>query len=180
MAPCIACAALLACGNPSLPLDDLPDGMVQSTTVVARTPVLSSYPCMAQCHLQRTPNPTRRELREFHVSRRVNHGPLIDWCQFCHDLNDLDHLHLINGTPIPFNEAYRLCGQCHAEKYRDWGRGVHGSQIGAWAGARQRRSCPLCHDPHDPHRHQIESLPPPRGERHHLAHERTQEGHDGL
>ena len=67
----------------------------------------------------------------------------------------------IDATPVPFDESYRLCAQCHPARARDWEHGLHGLQTGAWAGERRRRNCTACHDPHDPHRPAFQALPPP-------------------
>ena len=52
------------------------------------------------------------------------------WCLDCHDAADRDLLHLASGERVPFEESYRLCGQCHGEKLRDWRAGVHGRRTG--------------------------------------------------
>lgn len=136
-----------------------------AVTVLARTPHLATYPCMARCHTARAPNPTPREMREFHTGRVLRHGPTIRACDFCHPSGDLDHLRLITGEAVSFDASYRLCGQCHGEKLRDWERGVHGSQTGSWSGDRARRACAVCHDPHAPARPQFDALPPPQNDR---------------
>ena len=51
---------------------------------------------------------------------------------------------------MPFEESYRLCGQCHGEKYRDWRAGVHGRRVGQWNGAKRYLLCVHCHSPHQP------------------------------
>lgn len=130
-----------------------------------RTQDLATYPCMARCHVRRVPDPTARPLREFHAGRVVHHGPTIQWCDFCHDLANLDQLHTITGQSVSFDEAPRLCGQCHPARLRDWEHGVHGLQTGSWAGPQLRRSCTVCHDPHDPHRPAFQALPPPSRDR---------------
>ena len=55
-------------------------------------------------------------------------------------------LRLANGTLVPFEESYRLCGQCHGDKYRDWRAGVHGRRVGSWNGEKQYLLCVHCHD----------------------------------
>ena len=72
------------------------------------------------------------------------------WCLDCHDATNRDVLHLASGEPVPFAESYRLCGQCHGEKYRDWRVGVHGRRVGQWNGAKQYLLCVHCHNPHQP------------------------------
>lgn len=73
------------------------------------------------------------------------------WCYQCHTKDDIDRLHLSDGTPVGFDEAYELCGSCHGDKLRDFRAGIHGLTTGDWNGERLRRSCPYCHDPHAPH-----------------------------
>jgi hypothetical protein len=133
--------------------------------IVPRTPELATFSCLERCHAARTPNPTPRALQEFHAGREIHHGPMIHWCDFCHRIDHLDQLHLIDGTAVSFNEEHRLCQQCHQNRVRDWEHGVHGLQTGAWAGERRRRECGVCHDPHDPHRPHFNSLPPPAHDR---------------
>lgn len=126
-----------------------------------RTPYLTTFSCQEQCHTKLEPNPERRDLTEFHTIRPVSHGPAIDWCTFCHRVEDIDNLRLIDNQPITFDDSHMLCGQCHGDKYRDWETGVHGSQTGSWNGTQVRRSCPFCHDPHVPGIPHVEALPPP-------------------
>lgn len=136
-----------------------------TVTIVPRTPEIATFPCVSACHVRLTPNPTPRALHDFHAGRVLNHGPTITWCTFCHQDDNLDRLHLIDGTLVTFDEAYRVCGQCHPQRVRDWNRGIHGLNTGSWAGEHQRRSCPVCHDPHDPHRPVFQALPPPPRDR---------------
>ena len=72
------------------------------------------------------------------------------WCLDCHDNAKRDVLHLSSGDPVPFTESYRLCGQCHGDKYRDWRAGVHGKRIGHWDGEKTYFLCVNCHNPHAP------------------------------
>ena len=132
-----------------------------SVLVVARTPTLVTWPCAERCHARRVYDPRPRELREFHTGKVLRHGATLTWCDRCHDARDLDRLRLFDGSGVSFDEAPRLCGQCHAEKYEDWTRGVHGTQTGSWRDERRRRACAACHDPHDPHRPHFEALPRP-------------------
>ncbi len=155
--------ALAGCADRSREMRPAPDG--GAVTVMPRVPHLATFPCMQRCHTDRAPNPTPREMREFHTGRVLRHGPTIRNCDFCHPSGELDHLRLINGDAVSFNESYRLCGQCHGEKLRDWEHGVHGSQSGSWAGARLRRACTVCHDPHAPQRPQFDPIPPPQRDR---------------
>jgi hypothetical protein len=107
------------------------------------------FPC-SQCHTD-PGDPTRRALG-FHddVQGRFDHDAEHRWCLDCHDRADRDVLHLSSGEKVPFTESYRLCGQCHGDKFRDWRAGVHGKRVGSWSGAKTYFLCVNCHDPHSP------------------------------
>ena len=66
-----------------------------------------------------------------------------------------------SGEPIKFEESYKLCGQCHGEKYRDWKAGVHGKRTGEWNGRKTYLLCVNCHDPHSPKFKSMTPMPPP-------------------
>lgn len=162
---CVPAMLLVAgCKDRPVAFAELPDASAQ-VTVLARAGQLATWPCMERCHSQRTFNTQPRELREFHAGRRINHGNTLRWCDACHDSTNLDQLHMlpvgaaVTSTTVPFDEAYRVCGQCHAEKYRDWELSIHGSTTGSWSGDRVRRNCTTCHDPHDPHRPSFDPIP---------------------
>lgn len=121
-----------------------------SITIDPRQPLLPTYPC-SRCHADRTPDPTERRLTEFHTEKVLQHGTQKGWCYRCHTKENIDKLHLGDGTLVSFDEAYELCGSCHGDKFRDFRAGLHGLTTGDWNGARLRRSCPACHDPHNPH-----------------------------
>ena len=121
-----------------------------SVAVMARIPLLPTYPC-SRCHEDRTPDPRERQLTEFHTQKILHHGTLGGWCYRCHTKDNIDRLHLQDGTLVTFDQAFELCGSCHGDKLRDWKAGIHGLTTGWWLGDRQRRSCPFCHDPHNPH-----------------------------
>ncbi len=108
------------------------------------------FPCSV-CHATMKVNRTRRELTEFHTDIVLKHGSAQLWCLDCHNADNRDVLHLASGEPVPFDESYRLCGQCHGEKYRDWRAGVHGRRTGYWNGHKTYLLCVHCHNPHQPH-----------------------------
>ncbi len=118
------------------------------------------FPC-SECHADLPPDPTVRVLENEHTEIKLEHGGENRWCLDCHDVNDRDKLHLANGTPVPFAESYRLCGQCHGDKYRDWRAGVHGKRTGYWNGAKRYLLCAHCHNPHSPKFKPLKPLPPP-------------------
>ena len=120
-----------------------------SITIEERQQFLPMFPC-SRCHATRTPNPEERVLKELHTQKVLEHGTQKGWCYRCHSIDDIDKLHLGDGTKVEFNKAYELCGSCHGDKLRDWEQGIHGLTTGFWLGDRLRRSCPNCHDPHSP------------------------------
>ena len=120
-----------------------------SVAVDPRQPLLPTFPC-SRCHEGRAPNTEERALKEFHTQKVLAHGTQSGWCYRCHTKEHIDQLHLGDGTLVSFNEAYELCGSCHGDKLRDWKAGIHGLTTGYWLGDRTRRSCPACHDPHQP------------------------------
>ena len=107
------------------------------------------FPC-TQCH-QGPGDAKRRELA-FHddVQSAFDHDSEHRWCLDCHMNANRDVLHLANGDAVPFTESYRLCGQCHGDKYRDWRVGVHGKRVGMWNGQKTYYLCVNCHNPHSP------------------------------
>lgn len=117
------------------------------------------WPC-SQCHDPKTDDPRPRELRDEHKSLKLRHGDG-QWCLDCHDFQDPDKLHLANGEKITLEESYRLCAQCHGEKYNDWRLGIHGQRTGFWNGSKRYLLCVNCHSPHDPHFKPLQPLPPP-------------------
>lgn len=92
----------------------------------------------------------------------LQHDEAHRWCLDCHDADNRDVLHLASGEPVPFAESYRLCGQCHGEKYRDWRAGVHGRRVGEWNGHKRYLLCAHCHNPHQPRFRALEPKPAPR------------------
>jgi hypothetical protein len=119
------------------------------------------FPC-TQCHNADMPaNRTRRQLTDMHTDIELKHDTEHRWCLDCHDADHRDQLHLASGEPVPFEESYRLCGQCHGEKYRDWRAGVHGRRVGNWNGAKRYLLCVHCHSPHQPRFKPLQPMPVP-------------------
>jgi formate-dependent nitrite reductase cytochrome c552 subunit len=107
------------------------------------------------------PNLSRRALRDEHATIALQHAAGQLWCLDCHQAQDRDNLRLTTGASLPFNESYRLCGQCHGEKLRDWQIGLHGKRTGYWDGDKQFLLCSHCHNPHEPKFKAVEPQPPP-------------------
>lgn len=121
------------------------------------------FPC-SRCHGR---EPFSRERREMSAHKEIvlRHDEAHRWCLDCHDATERDMLRLAGGELVPFGESYRLCGQCHGDKYRDWRAGVHGRRSGEWSGHRTYLLCAHCHNPHQPGFHpgfQGEDVPPGR------------------
>jgi len=120
------------------------------------------YPCN-DCHSDIVPNPKRRKLVDMHdsISAIFNHDSANRWCLDCHDMNNRDSLRLASGKLLSFEESYKLCGQCHGDKLRDWKVGVHGKRTGYWNGKKEYLLCVNCHSPHSPHFKALTPEPPP-------------------
>lgn len=119
------------------------------------------FPC-SDCHAEMQPNLVRRELTEEHTDIVLHHAEGQRWCLDCHNPTDRDTLRLVSGEVIAFSESYRLCGQCHGDKYRDWREGIHGKRTGHWNGDKQYLLCAHCHNPHDPRFAPVKPMPPPQ------------------
>ena len=120
------------------------------------------FPCN-DCHVDLVPNPVRRELIDMHddISAIFNHDSENRWCLDCHDLKNRDSLRLASGKLLDFKESYKLCGQCHGEKLRDWKVGVHGKRTGEWNGKKEYLLCVHCHNPHSPKFKELTPEQPP-------------------
>ncbi len=103
-------------------------------------------------------NPKPRKLEDPHADKAVlKHGNGAFWCLRCHSAKHRNKLRLMTGEEIDWQEAPRLCGQCHGPIYRDWKAHIHGRWVGEIANATPARICPDCHNPHDP---KFKPLPP--------------------
>jgi hypothetical protein len=118
------------------------------------------FPCTT-CHSVLKDNFMRRELTKEHTDIKLDHGPPERWCFDCHIQNNLGKLRLVSGTTVRYTESYKLCGQCHGPKLRDWRAGVHGRRTGHWNGTKQYLLCVHCHDPHSPRFKPLTPEPPP-------------------
>ncbi len=154
-------------------------------TVLPRKSLLTYYPC-TQCHDPAgQPNEHIRVLKDMHTDLTFEHGGGRFWCYACHDSKNMDTLASLRGTPVDFDQAYKICGQCHFEREMDWAFGGHGkragafpdpravplthdkllvrdrSQIGHWRGKRVLLDCTACHNPHRPAIGPFPPSPPP-------------------
>ena len=109
---------------------------------------LTFYPC-SQCHEHWKTNEEPRELAPVH-DVGLQHGQGRLWCLVCHDSEDRDQLRTVRGGKVDFNEAWRVCGQCHSNRQKDWYFGAHGKRVYDWQGEAERYNCTHCHNPHRP------------------------------
>ena len=119
------------------------------------------FPCV-DCHDPAIPvNKKRRPMQVAHQEIVLKHDEEHRWCLDCHSAENRDQLHLASGELIDFTESYRLCGQCHGDKYRDWRMGVHGRRSGSWDGHKTYLLCVNCHNAHAPAFQPLPPKPPP-------------------
>ena len=182
---CLLFVGLHGCNLSSSKVEDqinssasVAEPVMDTSTLIPVEAFYSDYfPCN-DCHSELEPNPERRELVEMHDDIVFDHDSENRWCLACHFINDRDSLVLAGGKRLGFDESYKLCGQCHGPKYRDWRLGIHGKRTGEWNGQKQYFLCASCHDPHSPKIEPIEPLPPPRRPEQiktDTTHERTEE-----
>ena len=147
-------------GNEQQPAYDIKNRPPEKVFPVPSPPFSEGiFPC-TQCHKFMEPNPKRRVLTEYHTEIVLHHADE-RWCTDCHNLTNRDKLRLVSGELLDFTQSYRLCGQCHGDKFRDWKVGVHGKRTGYWNGDKQYLLCVNCHNPHDPKFKQLKPMPPP-------------------
>ena len=141
---------------------DLPPAEAEQEAFPVPRPPFSegAFPC-TECHDPDTADPERRELELAHDDIILSHDEENRWCLDCHDLENRDSLRLASGALVPFEESYRLCGQCHGTQLRDWKSGIHGKRTGYWNGPRRYLLCVHCHNPHSPKFMELVPFPPP-------------------
>lgn len=159
----------VGCSEPRPIEHDLPiaallesHGAVASEIAVAPPPFSEDiFPC-SECHADQETNSEPRTL-DMHeeIVDMFDHDSENRWCLDCHDANSRDSLRLASGNLLSFEESYKLCGQCHGNKLRDWKVGVHGKRTGSWNGKKEYLLCVHCHNPHSPRFKPIRPLPPP-------------------
>ena len=123
------------------------------------------FPC-SECHEDMEVNKEKRILEDAHadiIGKEIvlKHDEKNRWCLDCHDAKNRDKLHLADGRLVDFKESYRLCGQCHGPKLRDWKKGVHGKRTGFWNGQKKYLLCANCHNPHSPKFKKLKPKPAP-------------------
>jgi hypothetical protein len=161
--PLLGAGALVCCSLlPAAPPKEAPPVADLQDIQVPKPPFSEGiFPC-SSCHDPKAmpPNPKPRPLEGMHADIELHHGAS-RWCLDCHDANNRDQLHLVSGEKIEFTASYKLCGQCHGDKLRDWRVGVHGKRTGQWNGTKQYLLCVNCHNPHAPLFKAMKPMPPP-------------------
>lgn len=152
----------IACGSSETGLPPTRFATVDTGLLTVGPPPFTPgiFPC-SRCHARLITNPTWRKLVWAHTEIELRHNEKNRWCLDCHSVEDRDRLHLASGQLIEFAESYRLCGQCHGTKRRDWEAGEHGKRLGSWSGKKEYLLCASCHDPHHPRFAPMAPLPPP-------------------
>jgi hypothetical protein len=121
---------------------------------------ISGFDCYA-CHEKTKPLPLTYDdkgklvMPKEHDSIHMAHGrhERNNNCYNCHNEHNLEFLQPRDGRELKFAESSALCGSCHGPSFRDWEAGAHGRLNGFWkadVGARVRKDCVNCHDPHAP------------------------------
>lgn len=154
-------------------------------TVEPRKDSLAKFPC-TKCHDNKLVDARVRPLVEDHRGLLFDHGGTRFWCyDACHNGRDIDSLVTLRGRAVDYDAAYKLCGQCHSQREKDWLFGGHGKRAGAWNAARdipltagellvsERErigtwrdarvllNCTACHDAHSPSIKPFKPSPPP-------------------
>jgi uncharacterized CHY-type Zn-finger protein len=132
----------------------------RKVTVIEREGRLEYFPC-SKCHDKvdaalMSPVGARK-----HREITAGHYEDATRCRTCHDPANMDALTLLSTELVSFDASYKVCGQCHGEKIRDWRIGAHGKTVGGWMGEAQKMSCTHCHDAHAPGMATVMALPPP-------------------
>ncbi len=156
----LGAAWLVAADAPPSPADRPSAGQEEHPEVPPPPFSEGIFPCSA-CHKDLPVDRTRRQLT-MHDEIVLRHDETHRWCLDCHDAEDRDSLHLASGERLSFQESYRLCGQCHGEKLRDWRAGVHGRRSGEWNGHKRYLLCASCHNPHQPRFAALAPKPAPK------------------
>lgn len=153
-------AALASTLKDPLPSAAPPSGEEELNAVAPPPFSEGIFPC-SECHLEDDEVDRTHRVVDFHDTVVFDHDAENRWCLDCHDAQNRDMLHLADGRLLPFEESYRLCGQCHAQQLKGWKAGDHGRRTGSWSGKKEYLLCAHCHDPHSPAFDPIEPLPPP-------------------
>lgn len=119
-------------------------------SIAMRSENLTYYPC-SSCHAAGSPVIRDERVVDVHQDIQPIHPAENNAvCSACHVVDDPEWLTIAGMDPVPLNEAYRLCAQCHFIQVEAWAGGAHGKRLDTWQGPRVVMSCTDCHNPHDP------------------------------
>ena len=119
-------------------------------SIAIRSENLTYYPC-SSCHVAGRTVIRGGRMADVHQDIQPVHPAENNAvCSACHVVDDPEWLTLAGTDPVPLNEAYRLCAQCHFLEVEAWAGGSHGKRLDTWRGPRVVMSCTDCHSPHDP------------------------------
>ena len=119
-------------------------------SIAMRSDNLTYYPC-SSCHAGGSAVAPSSRASDVHQDIQPVHPSENNAvCTACHVSDDPSWLTLVGAEPVPLNEAYRLCAQCHFRQVQAWAGGAHGKRLDTWLGPRVVMGCTDCHDPHDP------------------------------
>ena len=113
-------------------------------TTLPRKDSLRFYPC-TRCHEEDDADPEPRRLRTRHT-RELDHGGDRIWCLVCHDSENMDYLHTLNDEKIALDQAYVVCGSCHADGFRILSDAAGASAPMLMDPMSDGRHCGRCHD----------------------------------
>ncbi|HPM31332.1 MAG TPA: cytochrome c3 family protein [Chryseolinea sp.] len=124
-----------------------------SFLIPERTMQIKSFPC-TNCHskpIDQLALGRKENEKKAHWDIKIIHGNTdVMNCSTCHTDSNLNELTSLTGTPIVFNQSFKLCSQCHSTQYKDWVGGSHGKRLNGWAPPRTINTCVNCHNPHQP------------------------------
>jgi hypothetical protein len=138
----------LACVFTCIPSHSLAQSLLPFR-LVSREEKLEAFPCQS-CH-QDIPVEIGQESTKSQEHDRISlqHGGLR--CLDCHDPENRDFLRTIDHRQVSFSNEEEVCGVCHAARYQDWKKGIHGKLTGSWnRGSQWGMRCAECHDVHKP------------------------------
>ena len=119
-------------------------------SIALRSENLTYYPC-SSCHVAGRPAIHDERVVDVHQDIQPVHPAENNAvCSACHVTDNPEWLTLAGLDPVPLNEAYRLCAQCHFIQVAAWSGGAHGKRLDTWRGPRVVMNCTDCHNPHDP------------------------------